>query len=1038
MLGKKSQTTMSSYRELLENKESQNWIKAALALKITREGLVGFVQDVLTCVHQAINNNLTAAMGLPVGTHCKKCFTENLLKCPTRGICSTTNCRFHHMYRYRPCPNNICERVRDEIIRYHRFSGPSWKNTNAEQWCTSPWEMGKCFLPPDGYKTVSSIQDSDFNGVINVMINCEAFQNNFSFSISTQTNLLTEIRQIGRDIRHSSDQKVKDSTLVDYLYKLKKLLEDQCDLVNRPEAQATVKQLTHLQTDDFRVSVDNVNEMLKKGLQLRLANHYQENLADMPISPSLPEDGAKLSLFFVAPNIVEKDHKDRGKTSNYGKQVTRYKDLFCTESIKANIFLVGEPGSGKSTFSAECALDWSRQHLEHEDNDRGPNQNPNAFVNMEYFENFEFLFHVKLRDSCDVCDLNEFIRDQIIAQVYQPKDVEGAYKLAQSVLETSNCLIIADGLDEWTHPTGSHCRCPRDEKGRLPFRNSAINAKVLITSRPWRLSQFRVKDIKIDKYLEIKGVTNVEELVDKVVSVLNGETGTKRSKDFFAYVSQLRLPDLRQKPIITMQLVSIWYEGFTDTSSVCGIYANMIDMLFGRCNNAEESLIQMDASHLPDCITSKENIMKRQTALTKLSRLAFITLFSQDCKSTVVFEDTLVRRELTEAEIHLSVNVGILSEKRSFSITRKSSHFSFIHKTFQEFLAALNLCSNQDAFDNTLVPRYSSVDQNPLDDIAQVFIFTCGMKPQLGIQISSLIARVVARNSYKTGPLSGYKYLVARPDYDAIVSLQRLVVSGYREANANKHSNIPLILTHFRLNKDDDDAIPLQQLVKINKCRVQSLGIWGCNDTVSVKELQEVITSSSDSLRALELWDRSGQYDLSMCKKLGHLDIIGDNVRQLEVDLSNITTCELSSVSGSIEQCIFTGTKKESKLQHLVLTNVKNIKLIPETLPRLAQLQYLCLADTDIREIHFLLPDSLTSITLLHVTMTAGEMRKLVERVENIQHTVECRIWQCSVEPQSDLENTRQYVEDSKLLRLDKYEQNKDYINFQFYRPETE
>ncbi|XP_052820161.1 uncharacterized protein CXorf38 homolog [Mya arenaria] len=187
---------MASYRESLKTKEAQNWVKAALALNITKDGLQDFLEDGLTCVHQDIYSTVRTSKGLPSGAACVHCFTENVLKCPTRGICtSTRNCRFHNYPQklYAPCPNGICEGVRDEIVQHHRFSGPSWKNTNADKWSTIPWEIGKCFLPPDGYKTMSSIKDSDFNGVISVMINCKVFQNKLSFNVATQPNLLTEV-----------------------------------------------------------------------------------------------------------------------------------------------------------------------------------------------------------------------------------------------------------------------------------------------------------------------------------------------------------------------------------------------------------------------------------------------------------------------------------------------------------------------------------------------------------------------------------------------------------------------------------------------------------------------------------------------------------------------------------------------------------------------------------------------------------------------------------------------------------------------------
>ncbi|XP_052820259.1 uncharacterized protein LOC128246094 [Mya arenaria] len=684
---------MASYRELLKEKEAQNWVKAAFALNITKDGLQDFLEDVLTCVHQDIYSAVRTSKGLPSGAACAHCFTENVLMCPTRGICtSTRNCRFHNCppKRYAPCPNGICEGVRDEIIKHHRFSGPSWKNTNADKWSTIPWEIGKCFLPPDGYKTVSSIKDSDFNGMISVMINCEDFKTKLSFNVATQQNLLTEVRDIGRSVRHSHDQRVKDTELVDFLFKLRTLLEDKTELANRPEAQHAVEQLKKLQTDDFKISAENEGEIVKEGLRLRLANHYRTTLADMPISPILGEKNAKLRKFYVAPKIVEKDHRKIGKIENQesgqeiaskienqesGQEIAKFSDVFIKEDqLLRNVFLVGEPGNGKSTFSVMCALDWTHQYLPAEENVGIKT----SFADPEFFKEFAFLFHVTLRDSCKTCDLAEMIKDQLIRKIYHEKDADDGYRLLQTVLESETCLIIADGLDEWTHPENVNCTCKTEEKV-TPFRNSANKATLLTTTRPWRMSQFRVQDSKIDKYLEIEGAADTEQLVENIINILNGG--------------------------------------------------------------------------------------------------------NEDERNNRGFHEMVVQR------------------------------------------------------------------------------FVCCIQQQ---------------NSQRFVKQGAVERLELRQD---------LILSGNREARANNHGDIPLYLAHFYIDRYED-VVVLKKLMMINKERIQSLDIGEYNDQINGEELQEVITSYSDSLKAVTLGERDGQYDLSQCHRLEYLHIEGDNTTPSITDIT--------------------------------------------------------------------------------------------------------------------------------------------------------
>ncbi|KAH3857214.1 hypothetical protein DPMN_099819 [Dreissena polymorpha] len=117
--------------KIFADKETNNWFKACIALNVTKEGLTNFVENTMKKVHTAL------------------------------GTCSS---------------------YKKAIISLHRFSGPSWKNTKRHDWKSNWWEIAKCFLPPQGYANVSSVQESDFNAVINIILNCTDFKNYLSSS----------------------------------------------------------------------------------------------------------------------------------------------------------------------------------------------------------------------------------------------------------------------------------------------------------------------------------------------------------------------------------------------------------------------------------------------------------------------------------------------------------------------------------------------------------------------------------------------------------------------------------------------------------------------------------------------------------------------------------------------------------------------------------------------------------------------------------------------------------------------------------------
>jgi hypothetical protein len=156
---------MAAGTNIFTDKQTNNWFKACIALNLTKDGLTDFVVTELLNV-QTI-----------VGRSCGQCFIQYLIPCPTQDVCKKrkwNNCSFHNSQQPKSC--QTCYKVKQNITLLHRFKGPSWANTKAELWATDPWEIGKCYLPRDGYSSVSSVQESDFNGVVSIVLNCTHFQ----------------------------------------------------------------------------------------------------------------------------------------------------------------------------------------------------------------------------------------------------------------------------------------------------------------------------------------------------------------------------------------------------------------------------------------------------------------------------------------------------------------------------------------------------------------------------------------------------------------------------------------------------------------------------------------------------------------------------------------------------------------------------------------------------------------------------------------------------------------------------------------------
>ncbi|KAH3737649.1 hypothetical protein DPMN_044242 [Dreissena polymorpha] len=193
---------MASLADVFTEKERTNWLKAWLAVDIAKSGLEQFAENEARTVHTNIYKTVLSSVPAPAA--CNICNTANLLPCPTQRICNkrgaNTPCTLMHdtpANQPRLCPNNVCNKVLNEIVKHHKYVNPSWKNTTATQWASTPWQIAKAFLPPDGYSGKSSVQDTDFNGIVNFLMNCEHFDTKFSFPIAAGNNsppcLLTKV-----------------------------------------------------------------------------------------------------------------------------------------------------------------------------------------------------------------------------------------------------------------------------------------------------------------------------------------------------------------------------------------------------------------------------------------------------------------------------------------------------------------------------------------------------------------------------------------------------------------------------------------------------------------------------------------------------------------------------------------------------------------------------------------------------------------------------------------------------------------------------
>ncbi|XP_052214660.1 uncharacterized protein LOC127833435 isoform X2 [Dreissena polymorpha] len=602
---------------------------------------------------------------------------------------------------------------------------------------------------------------------------------------------------------------------------------------------------------DFKANADEVNYLQRKEMLFGMMIKYYDNtLSTMTTSPLNDGVHARVDDIYMPPKLQLME-KVKGTFKKTDTTITTYSKVFLKDGkYNRNMFIQGETGSGKSTFLAILVRDWcsissktsGKQFSQTDETytaDAYARLRPSDFFkDLKTLKVYTFVFHVTLRDSVNELNILEMIKKQILDEIYGDKDKrENAYRLLNEIMERERCLVLLDGLDEWT------CN-----KGRsLPvLAVSHSHCDVLITTRPWKLTETMIPDAKIDMLLQLEGVNEPFEVSRRLLSCMDDCKDSmmldKKHSEFLSYILKNHLVKFLISPMLLQLIVHSWVEGTETNGSMCEIYSLFLESLLKKANKTKGKFKQQPFQ----CFKDTEHIRPNIENVDRLAKAAFHLLFSNKRESSLVFSDTdLEEFGLDEEERKFAFKAGILSATRKASALRSSSSFSFIHKSVQEFLAAYYIACNTHLIDD-IISGYLNLYKDAYRDISQVFIFLCGLEISAADKLSSMMNEqdIVIDDSYV---FSG------------------IILSGYRESVANKHYDSNLKLSHFHFLKPVTEIRNIHCIWKNNMFNILTLDLDICERWRKSPRERSESASHYD-------------FDLSSCSKLKHLKLWGKGI----------------------------------------------------------------------------------------------------------------------------------------------------------------
>jgi hypothetical protein len=369
---------------------------------------------------------------------------------------------------------------------------------------------------------------------------------------------------------------------------------------------------------------------------------YKWRHSKIPLSPLFEEKDTPLATFYIKPNLNVRSLSNMFKTGNNSNR---------------EIYLIADAGFGKTIFSKYIAMLWCQAHCK-EEND----QTYYEKSDLDCLHEFEFLFLVVLRDSYDLCCIDDLIYKLIISNLANAKHFSEDF--LQDILNHQKCLVILDGLDEWIHPEKLCYRVPQS----IPHRKSRKMCTVLTTTRPWKLGVLNLSSNELGQQVELtklcssSAVTFVNKTLARLKSHSDEMSLLNEVSEFNKDISITENLDLTSIPLLLMYTICLWCDGVQIGSSKCNLYVNIVELLLSRMAMKHKGLPQhceTSVNIIPDCLRDHGYCMKHITLLNSLGRLACHTLSSITRENLLVFESSVAETFLSPDDMQLSLLSGL-------------------------------------------------------------------------------------------------------------------------------------------------------------------------------------------------------------------------------------------------------------------------------------------------------------------------------------------------------------------------------------------
>ncbi|XP_052762201.1 uncharacterized protein LOC128204833 [Mya arenaria] len=758
-------------------------------------------------------------------------------------------------------------------------------------------------MPPDGYETISSSDETDLDGFVSVLTNFFLFEN-YIPDLANTANVATKVREIGRKVRHASKLEVTDDELKQWFGDMKALFNVPQHLAANSYAQSTLDVLNKLELDQLHIertdvldaiidvvtslkrlnsSVDaeniiklqeiqqdietqvevhkrNVGDLVdekkvevtqhastlqpiidnnvdagqqsfnefKKELKKILLKHHSTNTSTLSLGPFFPNGESSIEDFYVPPTLSEvftQTTCDNKKLLETKKQpITSLEPLLTmNDTLKQFTIITANAGVGKTSFCNFLAVLWCASQTNERDVFKHLGKRYN--LSFDVLEDIKYLFYI------DMTTIPSEVRNSVEEILYIHLKDELGYseddkQLFEKLCTQDRGLVILDGLDE-------------SAISKLQPQIANRTYSVVLTCRPWKLADM---DIPRHTYLHLSvnvlDAESVEELLRHANTCLNSHYGTTfKVEDFLAAVKSQNLQSFTSNALMGLQLYCVWHGRCIDDETTQKsnikltlgktrslIYADVLEMMFdiGK-KRYKESLprAQLQAPNerrLPPCFERCNTCKANSDTIYETGKIAFQMLIDLKWCFDQETMPLLKENKLLQAS-------GLITAIKSHKCSIKNTMYRFLHKTYQEFFAAVYLSSLK--FESEDWMAYESHFESTFTP--EIMLFLCVMNYEQGQRCAEMFGDI-DRTFYRKSTFY----------FEKLIEYQSTVLQSYNECVNNGVFEPKLALRHSYIDNElmSDDHYLLNFNAKTTETyAVKRYGV--CATNMNSKETME-------------------------------------------------------------------------------------------------------------------------------------------------------------------------------------------------------